>query len=690
LAEDNQTRPAGSPWVDRHREWLQVLAVAAAVLLLKVGLSYQFHGPWYEPDGSTYALRGYHLAQGDGLGWRHSTRPAGAAGYPILLTIPWFLAGEDTDLFIRLTLVMNSLLAAGIVVVGYAALRRWFSHWASLVGAIGMAVYGPIFIYGFAFLSETSFFFLFVLAVFLAQRAAESRKWYWWFLLGLTVAASMATRVTGFAFVAAAVVVAVIELIQRPNATAVLRIVVCLAGIALVLLPLNHFNQPQPEVKRHIGIQLIAGNLKAKPPPTQADGAAPQHVYDYAPSRQEHLNLARRLLTDFGAMAQIVRILTWAVGYIILSSFAMPVVLAVRFVLKRWRSESSSGGRRIDPGIMFVVLAGLFTIGGVVLRLGMSQQTTMESMYGRYLDVIVMVIVGVGAAYLFDGLSFSERVFSWGRGPTAKAERRARKKGDQVPLSLQGAPWPVLFAVAFVLTVAAVWSLPNCQIIFSANLGINWAAQTGKHLAAWYGFHKPNTGAAMIGMLLCPVLFGLSYLARRRPHASATVLMVLIAIGCGIAYHQTLAFTARNDAAAYHRFSSQAAEALDRHFKGYKRLERVVLVDSPPKKGKVIDERINIKHSVCSLELFNRDVQFQGFKGTMTILAGTPIYSLRDQEFPELIRAGSQCIYLARNPPRSGPKPSGRPKPSQGGLSKSTPVRPSVQDKSREQAGARD
>jgi len=678
LDEHSRTTAAGLPWGDRHREWLQVLAIAAALLVLKVGLSYQFHGPWYEPDGSTYALRGYHLAQGDGLSWRHSTRPAGAAGYPILLAVPWLLAGEDTDLFIRLALVLNSLLVAGIVVVGYATLRRWFSHWASVAGAVGMAVYGPIFVYGFSFLSETPFFFFFVLAVFLAQRAAESRQWCWWFLLGLTVAASMATRVTGFAFVAAAVVVAVIELLQRRSAAAVLHTVVLLAGIALVLLPLNHFNRPRPETRLHIGIQLIGGNMPVKQAETQDGAAAPQHIYDYsdyATSKQEHINLIRRLLTDFGAMVHVVRILTWALGYMIISSFAMPVVLAVRFVLKRWRSKSSSGGRRIDPGIMFAVLAGLFTIGGVVLRLGMSQQTTMESMYGRYLDVIVMVIVGLGVACLFDGLAFSEKVFSWGRRLSARAARRAQKKadGDGAPLPAEGATWPMLFIVAFILTVFAVWSLPgkdvrgvDTKIIFSANLGINYAAQIGMHLSRWMGF-QAGTGKAAIAIVLCPVLLGLSVLARRSRRSSAIAALVLIAIGCGIAYHQTLAFTARNHVKAFHRFSGRVAETLERHFNEHKRLKRVVLVDSSPATRKVRDGLMNVKHSVCSLELFNRDVQFQGLTGKLTVQPETPIYSLKEHPFPELIRAGSQRIYRALKRREPGPEPSGRPRPSQGG-----------------------
>ena len=672
---DPSSEPQSS---SRRRQWGIVLSVALALLVLRFVAGWPFSSPWYEPDESTYALRAYHLAQGDGLSWRHPNRPAGAPGAPILMSLTWLLAGDDTDLFVQLTYIVNSLLACGIVIVGYAAFRRWFDHWAALLGAVAMAIYGPIFIYGYTFLGEPLFFFLFVVTVWAAQRVADTGRWPWWLALGLATAASQVARVTGFAFVAAAVFVGIVHLVHYRNRAAVGHLACLLAGIAVLLGPIALLNRPRLESAPDVGIEVGAGTLSGQPSgeataagsaasaeatpatPARAAGSAiskeKEQLYSYSPTRREYTNLIRHLLSDTTAKKNFSMVVLWALNYILLAGMVLPVVLAVRFALiRRWFRPAAGRDlrRTVDPGVLYMMLACLFTFGGIVLRLGLSESATIESMYGRYLDVIVMICVGLGSAYLADGLILRESLLSLGRTPSAREVRRARKRGAPEQRG-EASACVTLFVVAFIVTVIAVVTLPkNIKIIFSANLGTNYAAQIGGQLSQaindWmlgYGkevMFRPGHGAELIAIILTPLLAILCWLAWRQPRAAGVGLILLLTTSSAIAYHQSMVFMARNRAQDFHEFARQATAVLEKHFRENPQLERVVVVDKPPLTSAMTKEEreratVLNHNSRWSLEFYNRDIQFVRLWRDTKVYPETPVFSMRPRALPVLLR----------------------------------------------------
>jgi len=672
---DPSSEPQSS---SRRRQWGIVLSAALLLFVLRFVAAWPFSSPWYEPDESTYALRAYHLAQGDGLSWRHPNRPAGAPGAPILMSLMWLLAGDDTDLFVQLTYTVNSFLACGIVIVGYAAFRRWFGHTAALLGAIAMALYGPIFIYGYTFLGEPLFFFLFVVTVWAAQRVADAGRWFWWLALGLATAASQVARVTGFAFVAAAVVVGIVHLVHYRNRVAAGHLACLLAGIAVLLGPIAVLNRPREEPAPNVGIEVAAGTLIGQPSDqTQASESATaadttpaasapaagsttarskKHLYTYDPTRREYTNLVRRLLTDTTAKKNFSMVVLWAMNYILLAGMVLPVVLAVRFALiRRWfqPADGQDLRRTVDPGVLYIMLACLFTFGGIVLRLGLSESATIESMYGRYLDVVVMICVGLGSAYLADGLISRESLLSFGRTQSAREMRRARKRGATEHRT-GAAACVTLFVVAFIVTVIAVVTLPkNIKIIFSANLGTNYAAQIGGQLSQaindWMQEHgkdvifKPGHGAGLIAVILTPLLAILCWLAWGRPLAAAVALLLLLVTSSAIAYHQSMVFMARNRAQDFHEFARQATAVLEKHFRENPHLERVVVVDKPPITSSMTKEereRATVLNcnSMWSLEFHNRNIRFVQLCRDTKVYPETPVFSMRPLELPVLIR----------------------------------------------------
>ncbi|MBN2581582.1 MAG: glycosyltransferase family 39 protein [Planctomycetes bacterium] len=682
MSEDD-VKPSEPQPSGRRREWTAVLLVVLALFVLRLVAGGPFSGPWYEPDESTYALRAYHLAHGDGLSWRHPQRWSGAAGAPIVMALPWLIAGDNTDLFVHLTYGLNSLLVCGIVVIGYATFRRWFGHWPSLVGALAMALYGPVFIYAYSFLGEPSFFFLFVLTIWIAQRIADSGRWFWWLALGLAAAASQVSRITGFAFVAAAVVVAVIHLIQQRNRAAVGHLACLLVGLAVVIWPVAVYNRPKVEPPPKVGIE-VAAKEQGTAPAAEEQAATPdaekspvaaaakkptvaerrRHFYAYTNSKQENINLIRRLLTDGEAIKAFGTVIIWALNYILLASLVLPTVLAVRFVLLRWRGEPPSGGgrRRLDPGIVYTVLACAFTVGGIVMRLGMSQMATLESMYGRYLDMVVMLCIGLGVAYLADGLVAGESLFSFGRQQSAREVRRARKRGLSPGQPGAKGAYVVLFVVSFILTVIAVVTLPKINIIFSANLGVNYAAQIGSRLAG-YLHYSAGRGAGLIAVLLTPIMAGLCILAYKTPRAAGIALTLLMVVSSAISYQQTLVFMKKNRAQDFHDFARESTDVLDKHFQAHPDLQRAVVVHVPKLDHLSKDEKQQtyrmVTNSLWSLEFYNRDVQFVWLSKKTTLYPETPIYSMWPWPLEPLLKKGNLTIYRGlkshKTPPQNAP-----------------------------------
>ncbi len=634
-------QPSQGEAAPRRRLWPPLLVAVAVVFLLHFGLGFQFHGPWYEPDGSNYALRGYHLARGDGLSWRSHWRAPGKEGYPALLAGAWLLAGEDTDLFLRLALVQNAALSALLVAVGYAVLRRWFPAWPSLTGAAAMALYAPVFLYGFALMSENLFFPAFLCAVWAVQRAVDSGRLRWWALAGLAVAVSFSARITGAAFVAALAIVALVEVIRHRRSLSFGKLAAPLVAVAVVvavLIPLHHLTRPEPEQLVEIG----APADEAGPATEVAGEAGP-------PGYRLLLSQALRFWTTAEGLKSLGFRILWEGYYILMAGFFLLPVAFVWLVVGRIRCRTDGGPTHLDPVTLFIVLSLVFTLAGVIYQIGASTRITLESMYGRYIDVVVMVLVGFGVAWI--GAGTLEAVAEPGKDRGRRSRgRRAGAASTLGRLAPRGA-W--VFGLAVVATLPVALAVPKFSVIFTGNLGVYYAAAIGSKLAGWLDFQQ-GSGAGLILLVVFVVLVGLYVLAVRNPRAVAPVLLGVLVINTGLAYGHLLGF--RRALRPYREFARSAVPVLRDHFAAHPELPRAVLVGDPPRPEETRIDRPTLARTLgrCSLELYNRDVQFQAFTGVRQVPRGTVMYSLRNEPGRVIHRQGPLRLYALGLPPAPG------------------------------------
>ena len=629
------------------RQWRWVLLVAIAVFAVKLLLSLQFSGPWYEQDESSYALRAYHLANGDGLHWRHQYRAPGKEGYPLFLSLSWMLAGTDTDLFFRIALISNCLLVFAMVLMGYAVLRQRFTHVGSLLGAAAMTLYAPVFLYGFSMLSENLFFVAFLAALWSVQQATRTARWYWWAAAGLAVAMTYSTRVSGIVLVIALAGTAAFEAIRSRKARRyVLAACSSLLGVAVVVGLMAFLAQPRPQVPTEIGI------VESRAP----ENPLLEQVYGYRLTEGKVLPgwLTREGLFGTG------RSLLWEIDYVFLAGFIVLPAMAVLYLLRSFRPAAADGGRRVDAGLLFLVLCLVGTLLAVSLHQGRSTTVTVESMYGRYIDVVAMALIGYGIAYACSGALATSKPSGGpsGVGVNAKMAKTCRKGRSRQRVAVS----PVVVLAA--LAILTVITLPPGEVIFSGNFGVYYATWLGSAVAAklavvlgglasessWGSAETwPVRGGELIIAFLLLVTFGYALLASRYPRLLGMALLVLVAANTALIYPEVLKF--REGFEPYRDFARSSAGPIQEQFGRHPQAPRAILIDDPPPAGQAPGGPMAIMFAVCNLELYNPDVQFVTLPKRVTVTPDTLLFSLRDRPFPVIHQMGQMRIYECRRLP---------------------------------------
>ncbi len=524
--------------------WATVLAVAVALLVLKVVLAESITGPWFEPDETTYALQGYHVAHGE-LSWHHPFRGMGNPGYGYFLAGPWLAAGESTPAFLRTALAANAALAALGAILGYLVLRRWFGHWPSLAGMAAMALYAPVFIYGFAMLSENLFFPLGLLAILAAQRASATGRWYWWLALAVVTVLATAVRLMGAAAMGAALVAAVWVLVRErrwrnvmpPAIVLLVFIVVYMAGNRLVGYSMNWTE-----------ICTLVSDLWQNP----------SRLWGFAGA------------FGFGA------------AYVVLASAALPLAALV-YSLYSLRDLR----RTLDPALVFVALTCLLTLLGFSLVIGVSFSENVDSrLYGRYLDVVAMLVIGCGLARLASGDLWQRRtvvIMVIAGGLLAAA---------LVTLRTENAGYSQTFGAYYFLQ-HPMDSLVNDSSVFLQLVG---------KVASWHGGLMWRMG--LMGVLAAVLV--IAALLRRWPVAAVLVVVAALAGNTWAAYGELADF--RQGFEFYHDFGRAVSPILLDHFRAYPDQPRLVYVDKLPLTDDVGATNLTRMFGICGMELWTPSV----------------------------------------------------------------------------------
>lgn len=552
--------PAAAAGGSAALRWATVLAVAVVLLGLKVTLAESITGPWFEPDETTYALQGYHAAHGE-LTWRHPFRGMGNPGYGIFLAGPWLAAGESTPAFLNAALAANAVLAALGVILGYAVLRRWFGHWPSLAGTAAMALYGPVFIYGFAMLSENLFFPLILLAILAAQRA--SGRWYWWLALAAVTALASAVRIWGAAAMAAALLAAVWVVVREPRwrslapAAMVLLVWVLLGGtLCVVSGRLVGYSLNGTEISN------LLGDLWQNP----------SHLWGFA-----------------GAFG-------FGVAYVVLASAALPAAGLI------YAAGACRDLRRtLDPAIVFVILTCLLTLLGFSLVIGISFSQNVDSrLYGRYLDVAAMLVIGCGLARLASGDLWRRRTV-------------------------------VIMVIAGGLLLAALATLGTEKAGYSQTFGTYVFLKSG----LWWRLGV--TGVLAAALVVAAML-------RRWPVAAVLVVVAVVAGNTWAAYGELADF--RSGFEFYHDFGRAVSPILLEHFRAYPDQPRLVYVDKLPLSDNVGEANLTRMFGIGGMELWTPSVTAYEVTMERRFPPRSLVYSLQPLESQEkLLRQRFKEVY---------------------------------------------
>lgn len=329
----------------------KIIFVALAIVAVKLLLSHAMVGPWFEPDESTYAVKAWHVSQGE-LAWQHPERGMGSPGYAFVCAPLWWMAGGDADLFLRLVSAQNALLAAMAFVILVSVFRRHVRLNAALACAAGAVLYGPVFLYGFAVLSENAALPLLAMALWIAQRMRHLRWWHWP-AMALVCGAAIAVRSALLPLALAAFSVLMTHIWSRHRTAAIVLIAgavtVCLTGLGLMASAGVIFNKAELARQwRDHGWMIVAAPLSA---------------------------------------------MLCGVAYLGVSGFGLLPIAAIRSVARRLR--------RLQPEAVFVAAFSLASLAMYGLMLGRSVRPFGDYFEGRYLDLVGSLMVGYGLMHLF-------------------------------------------------------------------------------------------------------------------------------------------------------------------------------------------------------------------------------------------------------------------------------------------------
>jgi len=649
-----------------HMGW--VLVAAVGLFLLKLLLGFEFSAPWYEPDESSYALRGYHLAHGDGLSWRHRQRAPGMEGYPALLSAPWFLAGDNADLFLRLAGALNAVLASATLLLAYAVLRHWFPHWPAFAGAAATVLYAPVFCYGLALLSENLFFPAVLLALWAVQKAAATHRAWWWALTGVAVAVCFAARITGIVAMIALVLVVLVEMARhlirwRQRSWQAGVPLAALLACAVVTGSLYLLSQPKPEKLIEVGTPV---RETTAPPPASASAPVPAPGRTAGPpsaAQAPEPKPAPQALgyLSSGALRQIrwhsaeyqaafVRSVLWEMDYLILAGFALLPVLAGAFAVVGCRRRDAGGRRQLDLAILFAILICLGTFGLTCLQLARGTEVGMESMYGRYIDVVAMLLAGVGVAFACAGGVVV--------GPNAVAAgpgRPGASHAGAISLGRHWLPWTVILCLALLFAAVAGHTLPQAEMMLSGNFGAIYAAYVSSVLAAKAGY-AVGEGASLNAVILALLVIAIWIAWRRWPKTAGLLLLACLVANTAYVHRCLAEFRARHE--PFLSFGRASVPVLEAHFRRYPKAPRVVLIDHLDANAGEATKLARF-FGLCKLELCNPGIQFRPIPDRVVVGPEVVLFTLRPKPYRLLLQSDNRLrLYQCAAPDISLAQPA--------------------------------
>lgn len=220
---------------------VHVLAAAVVVLALALRLAwiaYADFTPTLSDDAGRYDLLGRSLAEGGGyINPNGTTTMFWPPGYPFILAAVYKLwpAALLGDREVMAALALNAVFGAATVALVYALGRRAFDGRAALAGALLTALFPSLIFFAGVTLTETTFTFMALLALWLFVEAEARRAPR--LLLAASVVVGFAALVRGQAALLPVVAVPFWLLSTRDLRATALRALAVAAIAALVVLP---------------------------------------------------------------------------------------------------------------------------------------------------------------------------------------------------------------------------------------------------------------------------------------------------------------------------------------------------------------------------------------------------------------------------------------------------------------------
>ncbi|MHB8377403.1 MAG: ArnT family glycosyltransferase [Dehalococcoidia bacterium] len=177
IEEERGARAAAAQTAARAaaRERLTLAAIAALAFAVRLAwILYTNYTPTLRDDAGRYDLLGRSLAHAAGyVNPNGTTTLFWPPGYPFILAAVYRLFDDS----VRAALVLNALFAAATVVLVYAIGRRAFDARAAMLGALLYALMPSAVFFAGVTLSETTFTFVLLLAIWLIVESAARRSW---------------------------------------------------------------------------------------------------------------------------------------------------------------------------------------------------------------------------------------------------------------------------------------------------------------------------------------------------------------------------------------------------------------------------------------------------------------------------------------------------------------------------------
>lgn len=246
------------PW--RWRTHAFVAAIVLLAFVLRVAwVAYSGFAPNPRDDTGAYDALGRALAAASGYdNIDGSAQLFWPPGYPMLLAGIYKATGDS----LRAALLLNAALGALSVAFVYAIGRRAFDAHTALLGALIAALFPSLIFFAGVTMTEVSFTFFLLLALWLIIESAASGAW--WFLVPAGLVIGFASLIRGHAFLLPLVAVPFWWRSIGAWQPALLRAAGVMLLAALVIAPWTARNHARADafvpIAANFGIDLYIGN----------------------------------------------------------------------------------------------------------------------------------------------------------------------------------------------------------------------------------------------------------------------------------------------------------------------------------------------------------------------------------------------------------------------------------------------